>query len=43
VGSDRARAAGVLSSSVRVGIRRSMCFSTVDRIERATGTTVDTD
>jgi hypothetical protein len=43
VGRDRARAAGVLSSSVRVGIRRSMCFSTVDRIERATGTTVDTD
>jgi hypothetical protein len=41
-GQDRARAAGVLSSSVNVGGRRSMCFSTVDRIERATGTTVDT-
>jgi hypothetical protein len=42
MGRDRARAAGVLSSSVNVGGRRSMCFSTIDRIERATGTTVDT-
>jgi hypothetical protein len=42
VGRDRAQAAGLLSSSVNVGGRRSMCFSTVDRIERATGTTVNT-
>jgi hypothetical protein len=42
VGQDRARAAGLLSSSVNVGGRQSMCFSTIDRIERATGTTVDT-
>jgi hypothetical protein len=37
------RAAGVLSSSVTVGETRSMCFTTVDAIERETGTAIVTD
>jgi hypothetical protein len=42
VGTGTARAAGILSSSVTVGGRRSMCFSTVDQVQRATGTRLST-